>query len=325
MNVKQWLVGVATAFALTLVLGSVSPAHARKKVQPAPAAKDVEDDGCDAPFRFKRKHPTFQRNLMKRLWAKGFDKYFKKELMSVSVVDLTRKGKPYYAGINDNKMMYSASLPKIAILLSVVNAVSEGKIEWTHTFDRRLQNMITASSNSDASWGVDLVGLLEIEKMMRDKSYCFYVEEEGGGLWVGRAYRGGGGENRDPLFNISHGATSRQAVRFYAMLEAGKLVSPHWSFRMLGLMSPPKHFHKFVGGLRGRDGVIFLARKSGTWRFYHADSALIQHQGRVYAVTGIAETKDGERLMRELIQVVDDIIMEGAHRKSRRPKRFGRR
>jgi beta-lactamase class A len=199
----------------------------------------------------------------------------------------------------------------------VVEAANSGELNWTHAMDRRLQNMIVASSNVDASWGTDLVGLLKIEKVMRDPKYCFYDDEKGG-LWVGRPYRKGGASNRDPLHNISHGSTARQAARFYTMLDAGKLASPHWSFRMLGLMSPPKHFHKFVGGLQGEEGVVFLARKSGSWRNFHSDSALIQHFDRKYVIIGISELRGGEQVMRELVKVVDKVIAQGTHRKQRR-------
>lgn len=277
---------------------------------------------CKGPWPFESSHPVLLRNLNKRMRAAGMGKYIDRKTLSVSVVDLTRRGKKFYAGINDNEMMYAASMPKIAILLTVIEAVNENDLEWTHEHDMRLQNMIRASSNVDASWATDLVGLLSIEKTMRDPKYCFY-DNKYGGLWVGRAYRGGGATNRDPLKNISHGATSRQAARYYTLLDAGKLVSRHWSFRLLGLMSPPKHYHKFVGGLAGRPGVVFLARKSGTWRNFHTDSALIQHHGNRYVVVGISEIKSGESVMRQLIKIVDDLIQEGAHRK--RPKKKPRR
>ena len=267
----------------------------------------------------KRKNAVLQRQLEKALLAKGWGKYVERKLLSVGVADLTRKRRVYYAGVNDNVMMYAASLPKIAILVSVIEAVAKGKLRWGPTYDRRLSNMIQASSNSDASWATDLVGLFGIENTMRNPRYCFY-DESVGGLWVGRAYRRGGASNRDPLHNISHGATARQATRFYVLLESRKLVTPHWSFRMLGLMSPPKHHHKFVGGLKGTKGVVFLARKSGTWRNFHADSALIQHQGRVYAIVGISEIRSGESIMRELVRVVDTIMMKGEHRRKKRRK-----
>ncbi len=286
-----------------------------------PAARAQESgDPCNGPVPLESKNPTLQRELENRMRARGWGRLMDTEALAVSLVDLTRRNRRYYAGVNDDKMLYAASLPKIAILLTVIEEVNEGNIEWTFEFDQRLQNMIVASSNVDASWGVDIVGLLAIERTMRKSPYCFY-EEPVGGLWVGRPYRKGGGSNRDPLFNISHGATARQTARFYSMLDAGLLVSKHWSFRMLGLMSPPKHFHKFAGGLSKEPGVVFLARKSGTWRTFHADSALIQAHGHRYVLVGLSDTKNGEGIMRELAQMAHEIVTEGKHRKKKRPRR----
>ena len=87
---------------------------------------------------------------------------------------------------------------------------------------------------------------------------------------------------------------------------------------MQGLMSPPAHHHKFVGALGKRAGVVFLARKSGTWSVFHADSALIQHFDRRFVLVGLAETRAGESIMRELAVLADDIIAEGAHRRGRK-------
>lgn len=272
---------------------------------------------CDAPIPLKNKNPLLQRQLEKRLRAKGWGRLMDKKLVTASLVDLTRRNRRYYAGVNDDVMLYAASMPKIAILLSVIEAVESGRLEWTYEFDRRLQNMIVASSNPDATWGANLVGLKSIEATMRDPRYCFYEAPEGG-LWVGRPY-GKGGSNRDPIFNISHGSTSRQAARFYTMLDQGLLVSKHWSFRMLGLMAPPKHNHKFVGALNNEPGLVFLARKSGTWRHFHADSALIQQHGRRYVLVGIAETSKGAAFIDDLARIGHELVKEGKHRK--RPKR----
>jgi beta-lactamase class A len=206
-----------------------------------------------------------------------------------------------------------------------VSAASQGKIEWTYEHDQRLHHMITASDNPDAKWGVDQVGFDTIEDVLRDPRYCLY-DDTFGGMWVGLSYGATPRAKPDPKYSITHGATARQAARFYTMLEGGKLVSPHWSFRMLGLMSPPKHFHKFVGGLQGREGVIFLARKSGTWRNFHSDSALIQHQGRVYVAVALSEHRDGERMLREVIKVIDDVVMDGSYRKTApKPRRSARK
>ena len=312
------MVGSAALLALLVAVSA-------DEVAPPPE-KGSEDSSakCTAPFKLEKKNKILQAALERRVEAEGWNKYIKQKTLAVAVVDLSKRGKRYYAGINDDNMMYSASMPKIAILLTVVEAVNNGTLEWTHEFDTRLTAMITSSSNQDASWGVDLVGLASIEKTMRDPKYCLY-DDKYGGLWIGRAYRPGGATKPDPKADVSHGATARQAARFYTMLDAGQLVSKHWSFRMLGLMSPPKHFHKFVGGLSDRQGVVFLARKSGTWRNFHADSALIQHFGSRYVLVGIAELNDGEGIMRQLARDVDDIIMAGAHRKAQNSRGQARR
>lgn len=280
--------------------------------------------GCPGPFPFRNDNDSLRRALEGRIRKAGYGKLLDKKLLTLSLVDLTRADRVYYAGLNDDVMLYAASLPKIAILLSVVEAVKAKRLTWTHTFDRRLMDMIVASDNQDASWATDLVGLLAIERVMRSPRYCLYSPPHGG-LWVGRAYRSGGASNRDPLFNISHGATARQAARFYMLMDAGQLVTPHWSFRMRTLMAPPKHRHKFVGGLSGRPGVVFLARKSGTWRTYHSDSALIQHGNRRYIAVALANWRHGEKLMQHLAAIMDDIIVAGQHRRRSRSRPAARR
>lgn len=280
---------------------------------PVTVVQPDRDGKCHAPFPFNKKFSRMQRVLERRLRAAGMGRYLDKKQLGVALVDLSMPGRAYYAGVNDNDMMYAASLPKIAILLSVIKSVNEGKLEWTHEYEERLGNMIRASNNSDASWGAEVAGLDTIESTMRDPDYCLY-DNDHGGLWVGHQYGPRGGTNRDPLQNLSHAATARQTARFYTMLDEGLLVSKHWSFRMLGLMSPPAHHHKFVGGLNEEEGVTFLARKSGTWRNWHSDSALIQHHGKRYVAVGISESPRGERIMQQLIKVLDDIVMDGDYR-----------
>ncbi len=282
---------------------------------PTAAGARAEEAQCNAPYRLETKFPLMQRLLEARLATAGLSSYLRSKHLAVALVDLSRKGRRYYAAVNGDEMMYAASIPKIAILLAVVEAVDAGRIEWTHEFDLKLFDMITASNNEDASWATDLVGLLEIEQVLRDPRYCLF-DDVTGGRWVGRAYRAGGATNPDPRFNITHGATARQVARFYTLLEDGKLVSPHWSFRMLGLMSPPAHNHKFVAGLQGRPGVVFLARKSGTWKNFHSDSALIQHDGRRYVAVALSELRRGEDVMRKVIGVLDDLVMDGSYRKA---------
>ena len=153
-------------------------------------------------------------------------------------------------------------------------------------------------------------------KILRDPRYCLY-EDGVGGLWVGRAFEKGGESYRDPLKSISHGATARQTARFYALLDDEQLVTPTWSRRMLSWMSPPEYHHKFVRGLAQRPRVNFVARKSGTWEDFHADSALIQHGHRRYVLVALAHHPDGEEMLREIAPLADDLIENGDHRSLR--------
>ena len=290
--------------------------------QDQPQRVDVNEgvaDCSDAPYKLARKHPVLQRRLLQRLRAAGFGRALARQQLAVSVVDLTDNNRVYYGGANDDNMMYAASLPKIAILLSVIEAVDQGKLEWTHEFDRRLSAMIRRSTNTDASWGASMAGLKGIEAVMRDPRYCFY-DNKHGGLWVGRGFGGMSETNRDPLKNLSHATTARQTARFYTLLHFGRLVSPHWSFRMQGIMSPPQLNHKFVKALGKRSGVAFLGRKSGSWRTFHSDSALIQHGRHRYAITALADHPRGNQWMEQVAKIVDDLIVkDGRHRRRAPP------
>ena len=265
----------------------------------------------DSPLH--EKDPGLQREIAAILEKPEMQKLVRGNQLAVSVADITYQDTIYYAGVNDDEMMYAASLPKIAILLAVLQLVQEGTLFWDFSYRYRLQKMITVSDNGFAAWGADLATLKPIAKILQQEPYCLY-EPPLGGLWVGRSYRKGGPNNLDPVENLSHAATTRQTTRFYLLLERQQLVSPYFSARMLNLMGPPEHKHKFVKGLEGIKGVKFIARKSGTWRAFHSDSALIQHHGKRYILAALSESYAGETILREIAKEVDPIIMRGVYR-----------
>jgi beta-lactamase class A len=277
----------------------------------------------DAPHPLEYRNPLLQQRLAGALRSAGMSAALRDRALAVALVDLSRPGEIYYAGLNDeiyyaglndDHMMYAASLPKIGILLALTGALDRGEVAWDDSFRWRITKMITISSNADATWAAKLVGLRGIARVLRDPRYCLY-DMKHGGVWVGRAFEKGGESYRDPLKAISHGASARQVARFYVMLDRGKLVSPHWSAWMRERMAPPEYFHKFVRALRGRSGLRFLARKSGTWQQFHSDSALIQHGSARYILVGLAEHPEGEHLMEELARIADDIVVTGRHRR----------
>ncbi len=250
---------------------------------------------------------ALRTQLETALRQRQFDAYLEAEKLAVSLVDLSHNPPHAYAGLNDDRMMYAASLPKIAILLANMNAVAGNRIAWDRELALRLKLMITASSNSDASWATHRVGLQAIADAMQAREYCFY-EAGRGGLWMGKPYAKGGPVLREPLRQLSHAATTRQTARFYALLDAGKLISPHWSQRMLELMSPPLHNHKFVGGIGHAGGVEYRARKSGTWGNFHSDSVLIQHYAKRFILVALSELDGGENILREVAHIAHEII-----------------
>ena len=123
------------------------------------------------------------------------------------------------------------------------------------------------------------------------------MRSSGGGLWVGKGYGSEPAFRRDPVHNLSHGATAFQVARLYTMLAEGTLFTPRFNALMMDILSKPGIHHKFVRALEGVPGVRIF-RKSGTWKNYHADSALVEQDGRRFVMVAIAEDADGGDLAR---------------------------
>jgi len=279
----------------------------------AVATPSVAAAECRAPLPLSRTDPVLRTQLFQGLRRAGLEEALRRRELAVSLVDLTVPGEAFYAGVNDDHMLYAASLPKIGILLAVLQRVNDGAIAWTPEFSWRLTKMITISDNAFATWGARLVGLRGIAEVLLDPRYCLY-EPGVGGLWVGRAFEKGGDSYRDPLKGIYHGANERQTARFYALLDAGLLVSPYWSEWMRAHMGPPEYVHKFHLALGNRPGVELVARKSGTWQDFHSDSALVVHGARRYILVGLAHHEEGEVMLQRVAEIADEIVESGAHR-----------
>ncbi|MFH1723691.1 MAG: serine hydrolase [Elusimicrobiota bacterium] len=308
--------------AVSAFLLSVFP-HASPAGEEAPPPVELDSNGnpigeaalnCRANYPLLRKNADLMAALAAALEKAGYSEAIRKRKMAVSIVDLTAKNRVYYAGINGNHMMYAASLPKIAALLAYVEAVKDGRLPWNDDVRRRLSRMINASSNKDATWAIEQVGLDYIEKVLRKQGRCFYGDRYGG-QWLGKPYRKESKAKRDPLRGLSHGATTRQTARWFVLLDKGLLADPVGSRRMMGVMSPPQKRHKFVKGLKPLGDVRILARKSGTWRTYHSDSILVEHESGVrYVAVGMLDHPRGGRILVDLIRIVDRLMVGGKHR-----------
>jgi len=252
--------------------------------------------------------PGLSRQLEALIGRMGLQPEIAKHKMAVSLVDVTDESKPRYAGVNDTVMMYAASLPKIAILLAGFEEIHQGKLRDTPEVRGVFTRMTRYSSNADATRAVHMIGFESIAKTLTSPKYRLYDPKLNGGLWVGKAYGGPHDRwRRDPLHHLSHGATTLQTARFFTLLSQGRLVDAETSREMKEILSHPGIRHKFVKGLAGLRGVK-IYRKSGTWKNWHADAALIEHGEKRYVAAALVENPRGGKILEELIRGLDRII-----------------
>ncbi len=239
-----------------------------------------------------------------------WERLIKEKKMAVGVVDLSDPEHVKFASINGNYMMYAASLPKIAILLAAMDAIDKGELKETPEIKKDMHLMISVSDNQASTRMIDRLGYKKIEAVMTDPKYGFYDERNGGGLWVGKRYGGGGDTNREPLKNLSHAATVAQVCKYYYLLANGKLVNGKRSKQMLDIMENPELHHKFVNTLDQIAPNARLFRKSGSWKDFHSDSILVwsQDHSRRYILVALIEDHNGEQIIRDLVKPVEKAL-----------------
>jgi len=228
--------------------------------------------------------------------------------MSIAIVDLTDDCNIKYAGLNDNHMMYAASLPKIAILLAAMDAIDKGELKDTKEVRKDMRLMISKSNNQASTRMIDRVGYDKIEAVLRAPKNKLYDEEVGGGLWVGKRYAAGGKRHPDPMKGLSHAATTKQVCSFYYQLVMGNLVSTERSKEMLDIMKDPALHHKFVNTLDRIAPKATIYRKSGSWKNYHADSALVWGPKRKYIIVALIDNNLGEQITRDLVVPIEKVL-----------------
>src|SRR5262249_5401173 len=158
------------------------------------------------------------------------------------------------AMIHPDREEYAASVPKIGILLAYFELHAEAITNLSTQTRHELGLMAKASNNEMAAHFSRELGLKQIQAVLNQ--YHFYDTNHGGGIWVGKHYGKGDERYGDPVGDNSHAATVRQLLRYFLMLEQGKLVSPEASKTMREIFESPDIPHddiKFVRGLAGRD------------------------------------------------------------------------
>ena len=227
---------------------------------------------------------------------------------AVGVLDLRGQR---LAMLHPDRIDYGASVTKIGILLAWFQLHPQAATNLDAQTRRELGLMIKLSNNEMASKYSRELGLKQVQRVL--DTYGFYDAKHGGGLWVGKHYGQGQERYGDPVANHSHAATVRQLLRYYLLLEQGKLVSHAVSHTMREIFASPNIPHlpdKFVKGLAGRD--LQLLRKSGWWEDWFHDTAIVTGAGRHYIIVAMTHHPNGDAYLEHFARAVDDLMIGSA-------------
>ena len=272
------------------------------------ADQDADDRYPSLWDSFDEKFQSAVEDRFRKVASPDFWKIVDAKKVGIVVVDITDPKKPKVAGYNPDVMLYAASLPKIAIALGAFVKMEEGQLQMDPETKKLLVSMIRKSSNRAATAVLDKVGIENLATILQSDRYRLYDPQHNGGLWVGRNYSGGPVWKRDPLHNISHGATAMQAARFYYLAVTGRLVKEEYRSDLREVFSDPGIQHKFVKGLKLSNPDAEIYRKSGTWKDFHADSGVVVTDKYRYILVALAEHPRAGEGMAKLVAVVDDIV-----------------
>ncbi len=162
--------------------------------------------------------PILQKGLEQCLISLNLNKAANHKSLSIVLVDITNPSLPRMANVNPNEMMYAASLPKIAILLGAFERISKGQMTLDAKTQEKLIRMIRNSSNQAATEILNQVGKAYLADLLQSPRYRLYDLQKNGGLWVGKEYGKSGAWKRDPLHNLSHGATAHSFNQKHVLL-----------------------------------------------------------------------------------------------------------
>ena len=249
-----------------------------------------------------------QKGLETIIAGQNLDGAIDSKELAVVLVLVTDPDKPHLAQLNGDDMLYAASLPKIAILLGAAVEIDDGRLQLDERLQTDIDNMIRYSCNACATNVLEQVGREELLEILQSPKFNFYDQSGKGGLWVGKDYSPSAAYHRDPLSGLSHGATAFQAARFYYKLQNGTLVSPQQTRLMLEALSRPGIQHKFVKGLKDYPNLEIF-RKSGTWKDYHADSALVRSKGLAYIMVALSHNPKGSQWLEKLAAPLHELAV----------------
>jgi len=277
-----------------------------------PVADEQEPKAAPGPdnsyaLLVESQDPSLQMQLEGIIRRQGLWSAAERGELALLLAIITDPARPRVAQLNGDRMMYAASLPKIAILFGAAAELEQGRLQLTPALEKDMTDMIRVSCNECATRVLEQVGREDLIQLLEAPEYAFYDPQNGGGLWVGKDYAPTEAYHRDPLHGLSHGATAIQVARFYYRLHTGTLVGPEQTQLMLDALSKPGIAHKFVKGLKGIPGIDML-RKSGTWKSFHADSALVRYKDQTYIMVGLVNNENGEKWLSQLASPLNDLV-----------------
>ena len=299
-------------------LGAVPAPGARPAVIDRPAPEVVpraRRESAEQRLRdlWSSRDESLQQGLDRVLRTHGLGNAASTGRLAIVIADITDPASPHVAAVNGDRMMYAASLPKIAILLGAMDTIQHGRAVPDAAIENDIQQMIRVSSNTAATRVLEWVGRDRLLALMQSPRLRLYDPARNGGLWVGKDYGGRPAYERDPLHNLSHGATAMQVARLFQLLEGGVLLDAARTAQMKAALGNPGISHKFVKGLQSRPGAT-VYRKSGTWQQFHADGALVESDdGRKFVLVGLADDARGGDWLAQVAAPLYDVLMAQPH------------
>ena len=187
------------------------------------------------PSLWQSVDPLLQSKLEKLIQQQGLMQHVQEGHLALALVDISDPYQPHLASLNGDKMVYAASLPKIAILLGAFVQIEAGVLKADDALLSELVLMIRHSDNDAATRMLDRVGRDEILEILQSLRFQLYTKDHNGGIWIGKDYARKGAYRRDPLHNLSHGASVMQAARHSLSRQSANASS---SLRFLTTSSP---------------------------------------------------------------------------------------
>ena len=288
---------------LVLCLWLLSGPGLADGIEPAEASSAAETD-----FTLPALDQPLQDSLQKLVEQQGLMRYVRDGRLALGLLDISDPDRPRFAALDPDRMMYAASLPKIAILLGAFVQIEAGNLMHDEALQADMVRMIRFSDNAAATRVLERVGRDALISILTSSRFRFYDADTGGGLWVGKGYAKDRAYRRDPLRNLSHGATVRQVIRFFDLLAREQLLGQPYDGQMKEILSAPAITHKFVAGLKSRPGAR-LYRKSGTWRDFHSDAALVETDEHLLVIAGLGRHPKAGAWLRRLAVPLHDLVV----------------